>query len=390
MDNFTFWSPTLFEFGKGSEEKTGELIRLFGGSKVLVHFGGGSVKRNGVLAHVEDSLCKAGLPFVELGGVKPNPRSGLVYEGIALCRKENVDFILAVGGGSVIDSAKAIAIGVPYTGDFWDFYSGKAAVKSSLPIGTVLTIAAAGSEGSAGSVITQEETNLKRTAGNECMRPKFSVLNPAFTCTLPAYQTACGITDIMAHVCERYFTNTRHVETTDRLCEAVLKAVIEEAPKVLANPNDYEARANILWAGMIAHNNLCGVGRTQDWNSHDIEHELSGLYDVAHGAGLSVIMPAWMQHVYQHDIPRFAQFAVRVWGCDMHFDDPEATAKEGIACFRAFLTAIGMPATFSDIGAKAEDIPILVKNLGVTEEKPRAGFMQLAPHDVEAIYRLAL
>lgn len=390
MDNFTFWSPTRFEFGEGSEAKTGELVRFFGGTKVLVHFGGGSVKKNGVLERVETSLREAGLPFVELGGVKPNPRSGLVYEGIALCRKEAVDFILAVGGGSVIDSAKAIAAGVPYDGDFWDFYTGAAPVGNCLPIGTVLTIAAAGSEGSSGSVITQEETRLKRAAGGETMRPKFSILNPTFTCTLPVYQTACGITDIMAHVCERYFTNTRNVETTDRVCEAVLKAVIAEAPKVIANPGDYEARANIMWAGMIAHNDLCGVGRSQDWNSHDIEHELSGLYDVAHGAGLSVIMPAWMKHVLQHDVMRFAQFAVRVWNCDMNFEHPELTAKEGIARFRAFLTSIGMPATFSNIGAKEEDIPTLVRNLGVTEEHPRAGFMQLGPKDVEAIYRLAL
>lgn len=390
MDNFRFYAPTYFCFGKDSEQNIGELVKRFGGTKVLIHYGGGSIKKNGVFDKVTASLKAAEIPYVEQGGVMPNPRSGLVYEGIELCRKEKIDFVLAVGGGSAIDSAKAIAAGAVYDGDFWDYYGTGKTVDKALSLGTVLTIAAAGSEGSADSVITHENGMLKRATTGEALRPKFSILNPESTCTLSAYQTACGITDIMAHVCERYFTNTKDVEVTDRLCEGILKTMIEEAPKVMANLQDYQARANIMWAGMVAHNNLCGVGREQDWSSHDIEHELSSLYDVAHGAGLAVIMPAWMTYVLKHDVNRFVQFAVRVWGCDMNFAYPEITAHEGIDRFRSFLSSIGMPTNFKELGAKEEDIPALVKHLGVTEHNKIGGFMQLGPKDVEAIYRLAI
>jgi len=390
MEDFRFYAPTYFAFGKNSEQQTGELVKRFGGHKVLIHYGGGSIKRNGVYDRVVASLNAAGIPFIELDGVLPNPRSALVYQGIELCRKEGVDFILAVGGGSAIDSSKAIAAGVSYPGDFWDYYATGKPVEVALPVGTVLTIAAAGSEGSPDTVITHETGMYKRGASGEALRPKFSIMNPESTLTLGAYQTACGMTDIMAHVCERYFTNTKDVEITDRLCEAVLKTMIEESPKVIANLTDYQARANIMWAGMVAHNNIVGVGRAQDWNSHRIEHELSSMYDVAHGAGLAVIMPAWMKHVMKHDVNRFAQFAVRVWGCDMDFANPERTASEGITRFRAFLTAIGMPATFAQLGAKAEDIPAMVDHLFSAEQEPLPGFMQLSRSDVEAIYRLAL
>jgi len=259
-----------------------------------------------------------------------------------------------------------------------------------LPVGTVLTIAAAGSEGSGDSVITLEKGMLKRAARGDALRPKFSSMNPQFTCSLPAYATACGITDIMAHVCERYFTNTRDVETTDRLCEGILKAVITEAPQVIAHLDDYQARANLMWAGMVAHNNLCGVGRSQDWSSHGLEHELSALYDVAHGAGLAVMMPAWMQYVMSHDVVRFVQFAVRVWDCDMNFANPEITAAEGIARFRAFLKSIGMPSNFAELGAKEEDIPKMVATLGLSEQRKMGGFVKLGASDAEAIYRIAL
>jgi len=390
LDNFTFYSPTKFAFGKGTESQAGSLVKEFGGSKVLLHFGGGSVVKSGLLDRVKNSLKDAGISFVELGGVQPNPRDDKVYEGIELCKKEGVDFILAVGGGSAIDSAKAIAMGVCYDGDFWDFYCGKAAPQKATPVATVLTIAAAGSEGSGDSVITKEEGMVKRGAGGECIRPKFSVLNPELTQTLTAYQTACGITDIMAHVFERYFTNTKDVETTDRLCEAVLLAMINEAPKVIANPNDYQARANIMWAGMVAHNNIVGVGRSQDWNSHGIEHELSGLYDCAHGAGLAVIMPAWMKFVMKHDVMRFAQMAVRIWGCKMDFSNPEKTACEGIQAFRNFLNSIGMPSTLAEVGGKAEDIPTLVKNFGLAEGTKTGGFVNLSSEDIAEIYKLAL
>ena len=254
MDNFTFYSPTYFVFGKDEEKRAGEMVKRFGGSRVLIHYGGGSVVRSGLLDRVKQSLTEAGIGFTELGGVKPNPRSGLVYEGIELCRKEKVDFLLAVGGGSVIDSSKAIAAGVPYDGDFWDFYSGKP-IEKALPVGTVLTIAAAGSEGSGDSVITNENGMYKRGASSEKIRPVFSILNPQLTTTLPPYQTAAGITDIMAHLFERYLTNTKHVVTTDRMIEGLLLAMIEEGPAAIDHPEDYDVRANIMWAGMMAHNN---------------------------------------------------------------------------------------------------------------------------------------
>ena len=337
---------------------------------------------------MKKSLETEGIAYCELGGVKPNPRDTKIYEGIELCRKENVDFILSVGGGSCIDSAKAIAIGVPYDGDFWDFYTRKAEIKTALPIGTVLTIAAAGSEGSGGSVVTKEEGMLKRDAGSDLMRPRFSVLNPELTCTLPAYQTGCGATDIMAHVFERYFTNTKEVEITDRLCEAVLLTMIKETPRVIADPNNYEARANIMWAGTVAHNDIVGVGRSQDWNSHGIEHELSGLYDCAHGAGLAVVMPAWMEFVMHHNVMRFAQMATRIWGCEMNFENPEETAKQGIKRFRKFLHEIGMPINFEELGAKEEDIPFLVEKHGVGDGQTW-GFVRLSAADITEILTIA-
>lgn len=389
MRNFTFYSPTYFAFGKDTEKEAGHYVKRFGGTKVLIHYGGGSVVRSGLLDRVKASLDEAKIAYVELGGVLPNPRSGLVYEGIDICRKESIDFILAVGGGSAIDSAKAIAAGAVYEGDFWDFYEGKP-VEHALKVGTILTIAAAGSEGSGDSVITLEKGMLKRGAGGEALRPVFSILNPELTQTLPAYQTAAGATDIMAHVFERYFTNTKEVEITDRLCEAILLTMVKEVPRVIEDPNNYEARANIMWAGMVAHNNLVGVGREQDWTSHVLEHELSALYDVAHGAGLAVIFPAWMTYVLKHDINRFAQLAVRVWGVDMNFANPEETARKGIQRFKQFLTSIGMPVTFGELGAKEEDIPEMVKKLGIGEQYAIGSFMKISSWEAEQIYRLAL
>ena len=391
MNDFAFYSPTKFVFGRGAENKVGALVKGFGGTKALLHFGGGSAKRSGLLGRVEKSLADAGVGCVSLGGVQPNPRSGLVREGIALCRREKVDFILAVGGGSVIDSAKAIAFGTLYEGDFADYYFGKDVknqpqVPAALPIGTVLTIAAAGSEGSANSVINLEPGNLKRGATGDLLRPKFSVLNPELTFTLPPFQTACGMTDIFAHVVERYFTPTKDVTVTDELCEAVMRTVVAESAKVMANPQDYAARANIMWAGTIAHNNVCGVGRTQDWSSHGIEHELSALYDCAHGAGLAVVMPAWMEYVMETDLARFARFARRVW--EVEDADPKAAAQEGIRRYRAWLRSIGMPQTFWELGAKEEDIPKLVATLGLKGNLLGA-FRPLDDEDVANILRRA-
>ena len=387
MENFTFYSPTCFAFGKDAENQAGSLVKRFGGSKVLIHYGGGSAVRSGLIDRVKASLEKEGIPYVMLGGVQPNPRSGLVYEGIDLCKKENVDFILAVGGGSSIDSAKAIAAGVVYDGDFWDFYSGKL-IEKALPVGTVLTIAAAGSEGSPDSVITREDGMFKRGATGDAIRPKFSILNPALTQTLPPHQTASGITDIIAHLYERYLTNTTEVEVTDRLIEALMLTMIHEGPRVILDPDNYEARANIMWAGMMAHNNSCGVGRSQDWNSHNIEHELSALYDCSHGAGLAVTMPAVFSYVMEHDVMRFAQVAVRVWGCQMNFAHPEVTAREGIERLRNFLCSIGMPKNFEELGARKEDIPALVQTLcrGDGRDGTISGFVTLNEEDCTKIY----
>ncbi len=388
MDDFQFYSPTEFIFGKNTESECGKYVKKYGGTKVLVHYGSGSAVRSGLIERVKASLEAEKISFVLLGGVQPNPRDTKVYEGIELCRREKADFILSVGGGSCIDSAKAIAAGVMYDGDFWDLYSGRAAVKKALPLGTVLTIAAAGSEGSGASVITKENGMLKRDASSDLLRPKFSVLDPELTETLSPYQTACGATDIMAHVFERYFTNTTEVEITDRLCEAVLLTMIKETPRVIADPHNYQARANIMWAGTVAHNDIVGVGRSQDWNSHAIEHELSGLYDCAHGAGLAVIMPAWMEYVYTHNVMRFAQMAVRVWGCEMNFENPEDTALKGIRRFRKFLYGIGMPINFEQLGAKEEDIPELVRKFGLGGGRT-GGFVSLSSEDISNIYRIA-
>ena len=297
MDNFNFYSPTEFVFGKDTENQAGEMVKKYGGTKVLLHYGSGSAVKSGLLGRVKKSLDDCGITYTELGGVQPNPRDTLIYKGIEICKNEGIDFILSVGGGSCIDSSKGIAIGALYDGDFWDFYGTGKPVERALPVGTVLTIAAAGSEGSGASVVTKEEGMEKRDTGSDLLRPKFSVMNPELLFTLPAYQTACGATDIMAHVFERYFTTTPEANVTDRLCEALLLTMIQETPRVLADPCNYEARANIMWAGTVAHNDIVGVGRAQAWNSHGLEHELSGLYDVAHGAGLAVVMPAWMEYV---------------------------------------------------------------------------------------------
>lgn len=385
MENFSFYSPTYFEFGKDTENRAGELVKQFGGTKALLHYGGGSIKKSGLYDRVSASLTEAGISFVELGGVKPNPRSGLVREGIAKCKKENVDFILAVGGGSVIDSAKAIAAGTCYEGDFLDFYRGGAKITEALPVGTVLTIAAAGSEGSPNSVITDEETLVKKGTKSDWLRPKFSILNPALTCSLPPYQTAAGATDIMSHICERYFSNTAEVEVTDRLCEGLLKTMIHETPRVMREPDNYDARANIMWAAMLAHNNVCGVGREQDWASHHIEHELSALYDVTHGAGLAVITPLWMRHALEVNPDKLLLFATRVWDIPLCEENPRETIIKGIEAFERFLRDIGMPSTFEEIGAKREDIPLMVNKLFKNKES-EGNYVKLSREDVTRIY----
>ena len=361
MKNFTYQIPTKFVFGRGTENEVGREVRALGGTKVLIHYGGGSAVRSGLIDRVKKALEAEGIAHVELGGVQPNPRDTLVYKGIELARKEGVDFVLAVGGGSSIDSSKAISHGLKYDGDFWDFFCGKAKPERALGVGVVLTLAAAGSEGSKSCVITQEDGGFKRGCGNELNRPKFALMNPEVTYTLPAYQTACGATDMMAHVLERYFTNEKGVDLTDRLCEAVLSAVIKAAPVAIAEPDNYEARAQLMWASTLAHNDSCGLGREGDWASHQIEHELSARYDVAHGAGLAVVFPAWMRYQLDHDPMRFAQLAVRVWGCDMDFEHPEKTGLEGIERYEQFLKSIGMPTRLGELHVDPADIPAMAE-----------------------------
>ena len=388
MENFNFYSPTEFVFGRGRENECGVYVKKYGGSKVLLHYGSGSARRSGLLDRVIASLKAEGVDYVELGGVQPNPHDTLVYKGIEICKREKVDLILAVGGGSVIDSSKAIAMGSCYDGDFWDFYSKKAVPQAALPVGVVLTLAAAGSEGSGDAVITRQDGLLKRGCTTDLIRPRFSVLNPELTFSLPAWQTACGCTDIMSHTFERYFSPTEDVEVTDRLCEAILMTIIKEAPRVIANPEDYDARANIMWAGMVAHNNIVGAGRIQDWASHKLEHELSALYDCSHGAGLAVIQPAWMEYIMPRCVMRFARYAVPVWGCKMDFEHPEVTAREGIDRTRRFFASIGMPVNFQQLGAREEDIPHFVKTLGIGDGEI-GGIVKLNAADVENIYRIA-
>lgn len=388
MQNFSWSLPTRFVFGKGVADQVGkECARE--GSRALLVYGGQSALRSGLIARVEQSLAAAGVSHLSYGGIQPNPRLGPVNECIALCRKETVDVILAVGGGSVVDTAKAIAAGVCYGGDAWDFFCGKASVARALPVGSVITIPAAGSESSTNMVISTEDGVTKRGAGSRALIPRFAILDPELTYTLPAFQTACGACDMMIHVLERYFTNEPDVLVTDYLCEAVLKTVIESAPIAIAHPTDYAARAQIMWAGAIAHNDVCGVGRVGDWATHGIEHELSARYGVAHGAGLAVVSPAWMRYVYKHDVPRFARFAHNVWNI-APTGDREADALSGIAATEAFFQSIGLPTRFGPLGAKEEDIPYLAGHTVRPNGKTTGYFVPLTAQDVENILRLAL
>lgn len=389
MESFTFLSPTKFVFGVDTENAVGELVASYGGSKVLIVYGGGSVVRSGLLDRVQKSLTASNISFFSISGVQPNPLDTKVYEGIQLCRKEGIDFLLPVGGGSVIDTAKAIGMGACYDGDFWDFYSGKAVAEKTLPLGTVLTIAAAGSEGSESSVITKSEGMYKRGCSNEIIRPLFSVLNPALTATLPKEQTAAGAADIFAHIMERYFTNTKEVEVTDRLCEGLMLTLLHEVPRALVDPENVDVRANILWAGMVAHNNIVGVGREQDWASHGLEHELSAKYSVAHGAGLAIIFPAWMKYTYEHDVMRFAQWANRVFGIALDFANPKATALAGIHALENYFASCGLPVRMSEIGGKAEDIDYLVEHLQLNGGTT-GSFVKLDANACAEIYRISL
>lgn len=389
MNNFTFYSPTEFVFGRETESRTAELVKKYGGSKVLIVYGGGSVIRSGLLARVESVLSDAGIVYVKLGGIQPNPTDPKVYEGIELGRRERIDFILPVGGGSVIDTAKAIAVGIPYEGDFWDFFIGKAVPEKAVRIGVVLTIPAAGSEGSGNSVITKLDGLKKLSLRTpEVLRPAFAVMNPELTYTLPAWQTACGITDMMAHIMERYFTNTEDTEVTDRICEGTLKAIIYEAMRVTIEPCNYGARANLMWAGMIAHNGTCGVGCEEDWSSHFLEHEVSAVYNVSHGAGLAVIFPAWLTYMAEHHAGKIAQYAARVWDVPKS-TDCKAMALEGIRRFKSFLHSIGMPVTFRELGIEHPDIDLLVKKFHENKGERVGNYFPLDSKASREIYEIA-
>ena len=392
MKDFNYYAPTRVVFGRESEARLPELVKQYGGTKVLIHYGGGSARRYGLLDKVEQMLNDAGIDFVELGGVVPNPLLSKVKEGIGLCCREGVDFILAVGGGSVIDSAKAIAYGVPYEGDVWDFWDGKAVPQACLPVGVMLTIPAAGSEMSSSCVITQDEGMLKRGVNSDLCRCKFAIMNPERTYTLPPYQTAAGATDIMMHTMERYFSKYEDALLTDAIAEALLKTVKEAVPEVLKNPEDYRYRAAIMWASSLSHNDLTECGTEKDFACHKLEHELSGLFGVTHGAGLAAIWGSWAHYVMDKHLNRFVQFAVNVMGVRNDFTDPRATALRGIEAIERFFDQIGMPTSIPGlIGRQAteEEIETLVAKCS-RGGKMNIGAMEvLNSADMTAIYRLA-
>ncbi|MDR0644049.1 MAG: iron-containing alcohol dehydrogenase [Treponema sp.] len=393
MVNFTFYAPTEIVFGRDTQKKVGVLLLKSHAKKVLFHYGGASIKKSGLYDQIAASLKASDIDFVELGGVKPNPRLSLVREGIALCRKEKVDFILAVGGGSVIDSAKAIAVGVCYDGDVWEVYEQHKPVEKALPVATVLTIPAAGSEMSGDSVVTNEEKQMKLGYGAPAIRPVFSIMNPEFFFTLPKNQIANGAADMMSHIFERYFTNTTSVELTDQLCEATLRVIMKNALLVIQDPSNYDAWCEVGFGGTVAHNGILGVGRVQDWACHGMEHELSAIYDVAHGAGLAVLTPAWMEYVYKENIPMFVQFAVNVMGVKGSYREPESIIKEGIARLREFFRKMGLPARLAELGIEEDKLELMAKKAtGVAygeTESPLGGLKKLQWQDVLAIYKLA-
>ena len=392
MFNFDYFTPTKVAFGRNTVSRTAGLIREFGGKKVLVHYGGGSVIRSGLLKKVTDLLDEAGIPYVTLGGAVPNPHLGLVYEGITLCKKENVDFLLAVGGGSAIDSAKAIGYGVANEGDVWDFYDYKRKASGCLPLGVILTIAATGSEMSDSSVITKEEGLVKRGYSSDHGRPKFAIMDPELTMTLPDYQTACGCTDIMMHTMERYFTNGGNMEITDAIAEGLLRTVMANAEKLKKDPKDYDARAEVMWAGSLSHNGLTGCGNDGgDWMTHKLEHELGGLYDVAHGAGLAAIWGSWARYVYKNCLPRFTRFALNVMRVEPAPSDEE-TALRGIGALEDFFRRIGMPTNLRELGVDAsdEDLALMAHKCAVGVDGAMGSAKLLREEDMLSIFKASV
>ena len=391
MDNFQYFTPTKVVFGKDTVSQVATLIKEFGGKKVLIHYGGGSVIRSGLMDKVKVILEEAGISYIMLGGAVPNPRLSLVYEGIELCKKENVDFILAVGGGSAIDSAKGIGYGVTNDGDVWDFYDYKRTATGCLPIGVILTLAATGTEMSEASVITKEEGLVKRGYSSDYGRPKFAIMDPVLTTTLPDYQTASGCTDIMMHTMERYFSNGGHMEVTDQVAEGVLRTVMENAKILVKDPKNYEARAEVMWAGSLAHNGLTGCGTDGgDWMCHNLEHEVGGLYDVTHGAGLAAIWGSWARYVYKECLPRFKRFAIHVMGVTNEGTDEEI-ALRGIEAMEVFYRTIKMPTNLRELGVEPteEEMVIMAHKCAVASGGKGGSAKVLEEKDMLEIYRLA-
>ncbi len=389
MINFTYYAPTKVIFGKDTVKEMGRLLKEAGASKVLIHYGMGHVIKSGLLDEVTGSVEASGISYVLLGGVKPNPRLSLVYEGIELSKREGVDFILAVGGGSAIDSAKAIALGIRNDFDVWDLYRGKRQASDCAPVGTILTISAAGSEMSHGSVITNEDGWLKRSYGGDMLRPVFSILNPELTYTLPSYQTSCGAADMMMHTMERYFTTEEAMEITDRMAKAVLATVMNNTKLALEDPRNYKARAELMWTSSLAHNNLTGCGGTGDWSTHDIEHELGGMFDIAHGAGLAAVWSSWARYVYKVKPSRFAKFARDIF--DIEETDDEKAALAGISAMEDFYHSIGMPASVGEMGIKLTDEQIEeLAEKGTNGNTRKLGnFKKLDKNDLVEIFRMA-
>ena len=390
MEDFEFVSPTHFVFGHDAELKAGAMLAERGARKVLIHYGGGSAVESGLIDRMKSTLDNAGVEHVLLGGVRPNPEVGLVREGVALCKEHGIDWVLAVGGGSVIDSAKAIAVGAHYDGDVWDFFETKRQTSDVLPIAVVLTIPAAGSEASKNTVVSNDELGLKSGYPNNAQRPKLAFMNPELTFTLPPYQTAAGLTDMFCHLLERFFDDVGPVPVTDNLNLSLMKTVRAEAPRVLVDPDNYDARANVMWAGMLCHQGLAGVGRHEDWATHGLEHELSALDpSITHGAGLAVMFPAWMEYVYGENPARFAYYGREVFGL-APTGDVEDDALSAIDETRSFFASLGMPVTLAELGIGEDDIESMIPTLKENKGEPFGSFMKLSMDDAREIYRLAL
>lgn len=389
MDRFEFISPTKFILDKDADLRCGFEVKNYSDNVLFVHYGDSYTYDSGLHGRITNALKVAGVTCFELPGVEPNPKVELVRKGIEICRQEGIGCVLAAGGGSVIDTAKAVALGAKYDGDVWDFYKKTAVPKEALPVGTIMTLPATGSEGSNGSVIKNAETGESLDVMTDMLRPVFTLMNPELTLTIPKRQSVFGIIDMFSHVLERYFSSSKDTVLTDHLCEGVMRSIIINAGKLMENMDDYNTRAELMWTAIVAHNGLLATGRNQDWATHTMGAQLSAQYNAVHGATLSVLFPCWAQYVYEEHIPRFVQFANRVFDVEVDFYDQRRTAEEGIRRLRAFFSSMGAPKTLGDLGIKSdEDIPKMAEaacqfgNIG--------GLKSLSVNDVEHIYRLAL